>query len=136
MASRNPTSAGNNPLTHVREGMEVYDHEDNYIGSVEEVFFGANADFDDTRGVDAPTVINETGDRRPANFVEALANAFSDDDEVPDELAERLLQQGYLKLDTAGLFASDRYVMPDQIRAVQEEKVYLLVRKDDLVKRS
>jgi hypothetical protein len=53
---------------------------------------------------------------------------------VPETLRERLLRQGFLRIDSTGLFAADRYVMPDQIADVSEGRITLRVTHDELIK--
>jgi hypothetical protein len=53
---------------------------------------------------------------------------------VPETLRERLLRQGFLRIDSTSLFAADRYVMPDQIVDVSEGRVTLRVTRDELIK--
>jgi hypothetical protein len=117
-------------LREVREGMAVFDDRGDLIGRVERVYLGA-----------ASTEAIESG-RGPATAEdpEELGHTWLDDiarglasDEIPATLRARLLQHGYMRLDAAGLFASDRYVMPDQVARVAEDGVHLRVGRDRLI---
>jgi hypothetical protein len=120
------------PLNFIREGMTVYDREDDKIGSVERLYFGSGSTVDQ----DEYNMSVEPGRADlPGNaLVDAIANVF-DPTDIPQEMQERLLQSGFIRIDGAGLFAADRYVMPDQIASVSDEAVYLRVTKDELLKR-
>ena len=45
------------------------------------------------------------------------------------------MQQGFIRIDSAGLFAADRYVTPDQIVSVSGDALTLNVSQDELMKR-
>jgi hypothetical protein len=55
-------------------------------------------------------------------------------DNLPEELRERLLMHGFIKVDSAKLFGADRYVMMDQIAKVEKSGVHLKVDSDELLK--
>lgn len=120
-----------NPLAQITEGMKVYDRLNNEIGTVERVQM--SDDNPATVQVEAtePAPLNERDD----SFLDNLAEVFAPDDELPEELRERLLQEGFIRIDSAGLFAADRYVMGDQITSVADNKVMLKVSKDELIER-
>ncbi len=44
-------------------------------------------------------------------------------------------RHGFIRIDTAGAFAADRYATADQIAAVDDSDVRLNVQRDDLLKR-
>jgi hypothetical protein len=116
-------------LRYIEEGMKVFDRERHEIGKVEYVQFGE--DDPDTPEVEAAAP--HTLDDRPRTLIEAFADAFSDDD-LPEEIRQRLLQQGFVRIDADGLFASDRYVTPEQIASVTGDGLMLNVSKDELLK--
>ena len=119
-----------NLLMRVEKGMRVLDRDRHEIGTVERVQIGD--DDPSTPEVEAadPGVLRQ----RRESILGALADAFRTDG-LPDEVQERLLLQGFVRIDSKGLFASDRYVTPDQIMAVDDDAVTLSVGKDELVKR-
>lgn len=120
------------PLNFVREGMTVYDREDKKIGTVERLYFGSGSTVDRDE-YDMPVEPGRVD--LPGNaLVDAIANVF-DPTDIPEEMQQRLLQSGFIRIDGAGLFAADRYVMPEQIASVSDEAVYLKVAKDELLKR-
>ena len=47
----------------------------------------------------------------------------------------QLLRDGYVHLDTKGLFASNRYILPEQISRMDADGIQLNVTKDALIKR-
>jgi len=115
-------------LRFVEQGMRVFDREHHEIGKVEWVQFGD--DDPDTLEVEA------SGPRRnrdDVNLFDVIAKAFTSDN-VPDELRDRLVHQGFVRIDADGLFQADRYVMPDQIDSVSSDGMTLNVTKDELIK--
>lgn len=119
-----------NILAQIREGMKVYDRMDNEIGTVDRVKMSD----DNPATEEAEAVTADEPPRRKDSFLDALADVFSADG-LPEVVRERLLQQGFIRIDAKGLFAADRYVLPDQIMSVSGEGVTLKVSKDELVKR-
>jgi hypothetical protein len=119
-----------NFLARVHEGMKVFDRMHHQIGTVEHVQM--SDDNPSTAEAEAATPGKLTA-RRDA-LIDNLAEAFVTD-ELPEEVREKLLQQGFVRIDSAGLFAADRYVTPDQIMSISGDALTLKVSKDELVKR-
>ena len=118
-------------LRDIREGMKVFDSRDHEIGTVERVQFGA--DNPATPGLEANS-IEGMEPPRDRSIVDNVLDVFREDD-LPKEIHDRLLMQGFVRLDADGLFASDRYILPDQIRSVLGDKITLTVEKSELMKR-
>lgn len=122
-------------LTQVHKGMKVYDVNDQHIGSVAFVHFGAANETQQELGVGPATSSPaDAVEPRTRTIFDGISEVF-DPTEVPEELRDKLLYSGYVRLDTAGLFASDRFITPDQIVNVADEDVHLSVNKDQLVKK-
>jgi len=115
-------------LRFVEQGMRVFDREHHEIGKVEWVQFGD--DDPDTLEVEAS---GPRRDRDDVNLFDVIAKAFTSDN-VPDELRDRLVHQGFVRIDADGLFQADRYVMPDQIDSGSSDGMTLNVTKDELIK--
>lgn len=115
-------------LRFVEKGMRVFDRERHEIGKVEWVQFGD----DDPETPEVEASGPSTG-RDDDTLIDVIARAFSTDN-VPEEIRERLVQQGFVRIDADGLFAADRYVMPEQIDSVSGEGMMLNVTKDELIK--
>lgn len=117
-------------LEQVRQGMRVCDPDGREIGTVEHVHLSD----EDPATPEAETVAvsRDPGDRRFGADA-WLAAAFGADD-LPVEVRQRLLRHGFLRMDAKGLFAGDRYVMPEQVAAVEGERVVLKVGRDRLVR--
>lgn len=113
-------------LTNIREGMDVYDANGKHIGTVERVHFGESAEGVQTATPSSPNL-------RGSSFLDDLAQVFTTD-EVPDEVRERLLQQGFIRIDADGIFAADRYVTLDNVASVAQDRVTLSVSRDQLIK--
>lgn len=116
-------------LREVHEGMKVFDNTNHEIGKVDWVRFGA--DDPTTPGVEAASPAEEPDDH---SLIGDIAEAFRSDD-LPEELQERLLEGGFVRIDAEGLFAGERYVMPEQISAIRNDSIVLTVKKDELLKR-
>jgi uncharacterized protein YrrD len=122
----------NSVLTQIREGMDVYNYDEDRIGKVERVFFGSVSEGQAATGTGAATADPVgAGDR---TSLTALAEVF-DTDDIPNQLREQLQRKGFIRIDSSGLFSSDRYATPDQIAAVHEDRVILRTDKEGLIKR-
>lgn len=125
-------SMSNTILNEVHEDMRVCDSAGQEIGKVRQVFLGAVSDKTNRQGGGLATAsAPEEGDETLIDFV---AKAFADDP-LPEVLRERLLRHGFIRIDTNGLFASDRFALPDQIESVSEDCVRLRLTKDELIER-
>ena len=109
-------------LNEIREGMAVFDKQDNRVGNVVLAFSGegeyvAEANF----GMEAAA----------PDVQEAV-----DSDRLPDEVRERLLSYGFIKLSTGGLFPGTRFVTPTQVSDVDIEnnRLSLSVEGSELLK--
>ena len=123
-------------LTQIHKGMHVHDVRDQHIGSVAFVHFGAASEAQQELGVGpASPARADNPNMRQDTLIDNIAEAFNPN-EVPQELQDKLLVSGYIRMDTSGLFASDRFVTPDQIATVSGDKVQLSVSRDQLVKRN
>lgn len=117
-------------LDGISEGMKVYDRARDEIGRVEYVQFG-----DDDPTTPEPEATSVSGmEERREGIVDVIAEIFHPDDQLPEEVRGRLLQQGFIRIDADGLFAADRYVTPDQIASVSSDGVMLSVSRDELIK--
>lgn len=119
----------NGTLRFVEEGMKVFDRERHQIGTVEYVQFGE--DDPETPEFEAVQPDKEVHDDR---LLHTIAEAFAPQDDIPEELRQKLLLQGFVRLDADGLFAADRYIMPSQIESVSGDGLMLKVSKDELLK--
>ena len=115
-------------LRFVEQGMRVFDREHHEIGKVEWVQFGD--DDPETPEVEAS---GPSRGRADDTVLDVIAKAFTNDN-VPEELKDRLVHQGFVRIDADGLFQADRYVMPEQIDSVSGDEVTLNVTKDQLIK--
>ena len=116
----------------IRVGMKVYDSRHHHIGQVEDYKFPENATSPDI----TPAEIDGT-DRANRNdtMLNVIAEAFGHDN-IPEILRERLLTEGYVRLEADGLFAADRYILPEQISSATADELTLKVAKDELIKRN
>jgi hypothetical protein len=123
---------GRHLLTQIYEGMAVYDRTSHKIGTVECVYRGAVSEEASQRGGE-PATVSSPG-RGENSLIEDFAKATVPQDQLPETLRQRLLRQGFLRVDSTGLFAADRYVMPDQIESVSGDGVMLHATRDELLK--
>jgi hypothetical protein len=120
----------NRLFNYIREGMPVFDVEGNRIGEVEVVFAGGLRDDHIESGADSATSpALDAG--QPDNWVGMLREVFAPID-LPRELVQRLLNNGYLLIDGGGLLAADRLVLPEQIDSVGADGVHLNALRNDL----
>jgi hypothetical protein len=118
-----------NFLAQVHEGMKVFDRQHHEIGKVERVQMSD----DDPRTPEVEAATPGNLRQRDSSLIDNIADVFSPD-RLPHDVQSRLMQQGFLRLDTKGLFAADRYILPDQIISVSNDEVMLNVSKDELLK--
>ena len=124
-------STNNTILNQVHEDMHVDDSTGQEIGTVRQVFLGSVSDEVNRRGGGPATP--SVPDTRDESLIDNLAEAFSADDPLPEAVRGRLLQQVFIRIDTHGMFASDRFALPDQIESVSEDRVRLRLTKDELI---
>lgn len=105
-------------LNMIEEGMKVYDNEGDEVGTVEFIHF-SEAD-----GDDYPAAAALPEEPVQSDLIDFVGKIFEADN-LPKELRERLLMKGFIKIDSAKLFESDRYVMSDQIVEVDSKGVHL-----------
>ncbi|HVX73954.1 MAG TPA: hypothetical protein VHB19_14215 [Devosia sp.] len=115
----------------IRTGMTVYDNQHHAIGKIDDFKFSENELEPDVEPADI-----DGSDRRGARetILASIAEAFGKE-ELPEALRDRLLTEGYIRLDTKGLMARDRFILPEQIASTTGDEVMLNVSKDDLIKR-
>jgi hypothetical protein len=123
---------GRDALLHIREDMEVYDANNKMVGTVEDVYLGGSSDEALARG-EGPATMRDP-DLAGDSLFEDIAEVFAPDD-LPEVLRARLLREGFIRIDGAGLFAADRYVTPSQIASVSGDRVMLKATRDQLIKR-
>lgn len=115
----------------IAEGMKVFDSAMHSIGKVET--FRITDEAPDQPEVDAAGVSPVLEDDRNT-MAALLADVFSPSDDLPRELQEKALREGFVRLDADGFLASDRYIFPEHIDRVEGDRLILNVRKDDLLK--
>ena len=114
----------------VRVGMKVYDSEGHHIGKVDDLKFPENAIAPEVEVAEVDEVIDD----RDETIIDAVAEAFGRE-EIPEPLRSQLLRDGYVHLDASGLFAADRYILPEQISGLTGDGIKLNVTRDALIKR-
>lgn len=120
----------NRLLNMIREEMPVFDANGNRIGEVETVFAGGLRDSHIETGANSATSPALDTDA-PDNWVDMLREVFAPMD-LPRELVQRLLKDGYVLVEGAGLFAADRLILPEQIDSVGAGGVHLNALRNDL----
>ena len=118
-------------LNQIHEKMRVYDQTNADIGMVDRVFLGAQSEIGNERG-EGPATARDPNPPSD-NLLQHFAQVFEPDN-IPDEVRERLLQKGFVRLNASGILAADRYVTPEQIDHVDEKHVFLNVARKDLIK--
>jgi len=118
-------------LNQIEEGMRVVDRDDNEIGTVRKVFLGDVTDETNERGGGPATASGP--EVRDDTLIDNLADAFLGAEPLPETVRERLLRHGFIRIDVSGLFASDRFAMPEQIASVSDNRVQLRLTRDELV---
>ena len=122
-----------NFFTQIYDGMAVYDPEGKKIGTVKRVYLGAVTEAADERGLGAATT--SAPEASESSLLEDFAKAISPTEPLPEELRQRLLRRGFIRIDCTGIFTSDRYALSDQIAQVSDDRVTLGAARDALLKR-
>jgi hypothetical protein len=104
-----------NMLEQVREGMKVVDSAGDDVGKVE---FVQLAD---------PNAAAVDEDRDADTSILGIFDPNGD-----TEVTERMVQRGYIKIDAAGFLEGDKYVLADDVAAVEGDVVRLTMLKDDI----
>lgn len=119
-------------LREIRAGMKVVDNTNSEIGEVDWVKYGD--DDPSTPEPEAAGISPIEEQERGETLIDTIAEVFRAD-RLPEEIRERLLHQGFVRIDADGLFSADRYVTPDQIARVSDGRLMLKVSKSELLKR-
>ena len=120
------TTSTNDLIRQVTQGMRVVDSNNEEIGKVEFVAMGDPS----AATIDTPQMDDSYG--VVTTVAEALG-AGGEPDVENRSLRERLLHNGYIKIDGKGWFGADRYAGSDQITSVSDNTVQLRATKDELV---
>ena len=133
--NRQPIDSANqteNLLSRIHKGMEVYDLTGEKVGEVKDLYFGADSGSREEYSAGAASApspqIKDNG------LVEDIAKALGGEPNIPEELRERLLNNGYILVEGEGLFGADRYILTEQIARVHDDHVHLRVARRDLIK--
>jgi hypothetical protein len=102
-------------LAQVRQGMTVVDSAGEEVGTVGYVQFA------DPNAAQVET----DGDERDLGILDVF-----DPDAGGDDVTERMRQRGYMRIDAKGIFASEKYVLADDVASVDGDTVRLGVLKD------
>lgn len=94
----------------IAEGMPVYDHEGEVVGTVKVVYLGGASDEAIERALHP-----EEAPPTPAG--ETVSTAF-DADNIPKEMRARFMKQGYIVVDSPDLTGIRGYLGPEQIEGV------------------
>ena len=111
-------------------GTKVFDSERREIGRVDGLKYPENATAPDVE----PATPGAADTPEDNTIIDAVADAFGRE-EIPEPLRSQLLRDGYIHLDAKGIFARDRYILPEQIARVDAEGIQLNVTRDALIKR-
>ena len=120
-------------LRRITTGMTVYDVNGDKVGTVEDLYFGADADDPQGYGTGAAT----TGMPRTTatnGLVEDVIRGLFADDNMPETLRNRLLNEGFIQIEPGTLFGADMFATPDQIAGASSDGVRLNVEAQSLVR--
>jgi hypothetical protein len=146
----NPMSAsemGSKKLEEVHEGMPVYDQQQHKIGEVETVYLGSVSEQasemgegpQTTGGSASPLGRDDVEGFPPIDRNENVVSfAFGggthlNDFDENDPVRNRMIREGFIRIDMSGIFAGDRYALPEMVSSVSAEGVYLNISGDELI---
>ncbi len=116
-------------LNQIHEGMRVIDRDHADIGMVDRVYPGDGDEHADARNP-GPAVANDA----PVLQTDVGAMNVFEVDKLPQEVCERLLNRGFVRLNAPGILAADRYLLPEQIDHVDNKRIVLKVARKDIIK--
>ena len=130
-------------LALVGLGLEVVDREGNRVGKVHSLYAGSSEQHP-AETVVLPAPLGSTGQQTvpviepvvpitsPVTVPEFDA-ALHPDDNFPKELRDRLLHDGFIRIN-AGFLKRHRYALREQIERVENDRVVLNVAEHELLK--
>ena len=118
-------------LVQIDEGMAVYDQTGHMIGTVAYVYLGEVAESPEPGAYNGriPSVLTSSEE----SLIEEFAKAILLTEQMADSWREQLLSYGFIRINSSGLFGSDRYALPSQIAGVAEDCVLLCADRDELL---
>lgn len=108
----------------ISEGMLVHDQAGKIVGKVKLVYSGGASDAAIARALRLRAAAPL---RAPVPF---------GDDDLPPELLERMLREGYIQIEGPGIRNAQRYVLPEQVASVAGNRVRLYATRDELKQRA
>jgi hypothetical protein len=120
-------------LTHIYEGMKVFDPEGETIGTVQHVYLGAVTPEEDARG-QGPATAPDPGESE-SSLIEDFVHSLAPQDRLSNLVQQRFLRHGFIRINTTGFMNSGCYATPEQIERVSGDDVTLNVPREKLIKR-
>jgi hypothetical protein len=111
-----------NPFNGIVEGMPVFDSNGERIGTVAEIHLGGHETPDPNKG-DSKSMagdIQKADQNKPQPDLTEMFNGA-----VSDEVAQAMMLNGYIRIDSAELTGASAYVMPDRISEVYDGQIKL-----------
>jgi hypothetical protein len=105
-------------------GMRVYDRDSRHIGMVDDFQFAENAVTEDGKSTERQCYTAIMG---------VIGEAFGAA-ELSQTRRDRLLLEGYVRIDAAGLLDGDRYVLPEEIASASGLELTLNLGKNQLLR--
>lgn len=119
----------NEQMTQIHNDLPVFDAAGEEIGKVTYVQIGD----EDPHNFEVEVATDHRAPVDHNSFVEDLADVFTPEINIPEEMIARMRRYGFIRIDT-GLLRSDRFALADQIAHVRHDRVTLNVRHDELLK--
>lgn len=115
----------------IRNDMNVFDSNNERIGHVDNMYFGADAGT--TQPYSAGAASAPDPSTRGTTFLDNVLEALAGSDDLPETLRNRLTNDGFIRINSEGLFTADRYALREHIASVTGDDVHLNVTKDELI---
>jgi len=113
----------------VKEGMHVIDTNGEELGTIHSIQFS-----DEDRSKPGPETTTAAEAYYENNsFFRTLVKALRGKVDLPDEVAARLMREGYIRID-GGIARSDAYATMDQIAHTHDDHVHLNVAEGQLIR--
>jgi hypothetical protein len=125
------SNMGGQILSQISKDMTVFDSNGEMLGRVDTVYIGsASGRLPDTGDPQVQPDMLESGTED--TIYDAIVDTFNPTDEIEEEVRQRLLYDGFVRVGRAVPPGPDYFITPDQISFVDANQVHLHSTRDEL----
>jgi hypothetical protein len=125
------SNLGGQILSQISKDMTVFDSNGEMLGRVDTVYIGsASGQLADTGDPQVQPDMLESGTED--TIYDAIVDTFNPTDEIEEEIRQRLLYDGFVRVGRAAPPGPDYFITPDQVSFVDANQVHLHSTRDEL----